>query len=107
MTFQTGNIFNAIPKEIKDEVFEVLLESDRVKVERIISKGHVSPASGWYDQDLNEWVIVLKGEAVIAFSDGREMRLSTGGYMNIPAHVKHKVLWTHPDVETVWLAIHY
>ena len=85
---QSGNIFNAVPKEIKDEVFEVLLESDRVKVERIISKGHVSPASGWYDQDLNEWVIVLKGKAILSFENGEDKTLGVGEYVNIPAHKK-------------------
>ena len=38
-----------------------LQEMDKVKVERIISKGHKSPANFWYDQDQNEWVIILKG----------------------------------------------
>jgi cupin 2 domain-containing protein len=102
-----NNIFEAIPTNISDEIFETLVESQDVKVERIVSKGHSTPGSEWYDQDKNEWVIVLKGEAVLAFADGSSTTLKTGDYINIAAHQKHSVSWTNPDTETVWLAIHY
>ena len=102
-----NNIFDAIPKNISDEIFETLIDSKKVKIERIISKGHTSPDSGWYDQDKDEWVIVLKGEAVISFSDGTSVNLKTGDYTNITAHQKHKVDWTDPDTETIWLAVFY
>ena len=67
----------------------------------------ISPESGWYDQDANEWVIVLKGEAKVSFENGDLFHLSAGDYLNIPAHIRHKVLWTTPDTETIWLAVHY
>ncbi len=46
-----NNIFNDIPHNIELEVFEQIVNSDKVKIERIISKGHHSPKSGWYDQE--------------------------------------------------------
>jgi len=101
------NIFDDIPKDIDSEIFEQLVASEHVQIERIISKGHSSPASGWYDQDKNEWVLLLKGEAVLQFSDETSINLISGDYINIPAHAKHRVLWTTPDTETIWLAIHY
>ena len=101
------NIFKAIPDQLTEEIFEPLVESGSVRIERIISRGHASPASGWYDQQHNEWVIVLRGEAVLVFEDGRSVTLQEGDYLNIPAHSKHRVEWTVPDVETVWLAVHY
>ncbi len=101
------NIFESIPENLDEEVFELLAQSEKVKIERIISKGHSSPTSGWYNQDQNEWVVVLKGEAVISFENGEEVELKAGSHINIPAHTKHKVKWTHPEVETVWLAVHY
>lgn len=101
------NIFESIPKSLEKELVEVLAQSDQVTIERIISKGHRSPKSGWYDQDRNEWVIVLKGEAVISFEDGKEVNLKVGSYTHIPAHNKHKVCWTNPITETIWLAIYY
>lgn len=102
-----NNIFEAIPTNISDEIFETLIDSKKVKIERIISKGHTSPDSGWYDQDKNEWLIVLKGEAVLLLADESSVSLKAGDYINITAHQKHKVEWTDPDTETIWLAIHY
>jgi len=102
-----NNIFGAIPEDLKTEVFERLVESDNVKIERIVSKGHKSPESGWYDQDKNEWVLVLKGEAVLLFADETTITLKAGDFVDIPAHKKHRVERTAVDVETIWLAVHY
>ena len=104
---ELGNIFESIPDDLDEEVFELFVQSDDVKIERIVSKGHSSPKTGWYDQDQNEWIIVLKGEAIIAFEDGKELALKAGDHLNIPAHTKHKVKWTTPDTETIWLAVQY
>jgi cupin 2 domain-containing protein len=101
------NIFSSIPDDLDDENIDLLLRSENVKIERIISKGHVSPATGWYDQKNDEWVLVLKGAAIIAFENDRDLNLVAGDYVNIPAHTRHKVKWTDPDAETIWLAIHY
>ncbi len=102
-----NNIFNDIPQNLEAEVFERLVESEYVTIERIISKGHNSSESDWYDQDKNEWVIVLSGEAVLLFADGSSVNLKAGDFIDIPAHKKHKVEWTFPDTETIWLAVHY
>lgn len=102
-----NNIFDAIPKNLDKEIVESLVKSDRLRIERIISKGHTSPESGWYDQDENEWIILLKGEAVLLFEDESSIKLIAGDFINIAAHKKHKVTWTTPNVETIWLAIHY
>jgi cupin 2 domain-containing protein len=101
------NIFADIPKQLHEELFENIISKDSLKIERIISKGHISPNSGWYDQENDEWVIVLQGEAVLSFENKEEVRLKAGDYISIPAHTKHKVSWTLPEKETIWLAIHY
>ncbi len=101
------NIFNAIPADLTDEVFEDIVRSDNVKIERIISKGHITPKDDWYDQQQNEWVIVLQGEAIINFTGKDAVTLKQGDYLNIPAHQKHRVTWTKPNSETIWLAVHY
>ncbi|NOQ68484.1 MAG: cupin domain-containing protein [Gammaproteobacteria bacterium] len=102
-----NNIFDAIPENIDTEIFELLAKSNGTRIERIISKGHKSPDSGWYDQETNEWVLVLRGEAILLFEDETSVNLKAGDYINIPAHKKHKVEWTDPEIETVWLAVHY
>lgn len=102
-----SNIFDDIPVDLHSEVVESFVDNNKVKIERIISKGHTSPDSGWYDQDCNEWVIVLKGAAVLSFADESTVKLKAGDHINISAHEKHRVSWTDPDIETIWLAIHY
>jgi len=102
-----NNIFDSIPGDLSAEVFDQLVAGDSVRIERIISKGHSSPETGWYDQDCSEWVVVLRGEAILSFMDDSSVTLKVGDYINIPAHKKHRVLWTTPETETVWLAVHY
>ena len=101
------NIFDAIPGNIDTEIIEKIVDYENVKIERIISKGHTSPDTGWYDQAENEWVLVLKGEAVLQFTDGSTLPMKAGDHINIAAHKKHRVQWTAPDTETIWLAVFY
>lgn len=107
MNGTASNIFECVPYEVRDELFDNIVTGENIRIERIVSKGHVSPESGWYDQDEHEWVIVLKGEAEIEFENQSTVRLVSGSYLNIPAHTLHKVAWTAPDTETVWLAVYY
>ena len=101
-----GNMFEKIPKDLSDEVFEDILKSKNIRIERIISKGHKTELD-WYDQDENEWVMLLSGEAEILFEDGSVVELKSGDYIDIKAHQKHKVLWTKEDELSVWLAVFY
>ena len=107
MNIDTGNLFDATPETIDQEILTDLVQSKNVAIKRIVSKGQVSPESGWYEQDDNEWVVVLKGEAKVTFENGNVFHMRAGNYINIPAHAKHRVSWTSPDTETLWLAVHY
>ncbi len=90
------------------ELIETISETGTVRIERIVSKGHASPPCFWYDQDENEYVLLLKGSARLLFKEKKEiLPMQPGDYVNIPAHVKHRVEWTDPDNETVWLAVFY
>ncbi|MDU9048668.1 MAG: cupin domain-containing protein [Candidatus Electrothrix sp. Rat3] len=109
-----NNIFSSLPSDPKHEVFDELLRAGQagnartLRIERIVSKGHTSPETGWYDQEENEWVLVLEGAGTILFAeDIQRVTLRKGDYLHIPAHTKHKVVWTEPKELTVWLAVHY
>jgi len=102
-----SNIFENIPEQLKQEYFDTLVQSEHITIERIVSEGHASPESGWYEQSRNEWVIVLQGAATIVFENGDQTKLQAGDHLNIPALCKHRVLWTDPDQKTIWLAVHY
>ncbi len=101
------NIFSDIQKQAPDEVLETILKTDQFKIERIISHGHATTEGEWYDQDKNEWVLVLNGNAGLLFEGDKTIIMKTGDYINIPAHQKHRVEWTDPEEETIWLTIHY
>jgi len=107
MKIESGSLFEKLPENLHQEVFETLLASGNLRVERIVSRGHASPEGFWYDQSRGEWVTVLKGAAVVEVEGGGEFRLEPGGYLNLPARTRHRVAWTAPDTETIWLAVHY
>lgn len=85
-----------------------LLETGHLKLERITSRAHATPAGEWYDQERDEWVLILKGRAGLSFA-GQEkvVEMNPGDFVHIPAHVRHRVEWTDPHGQTVWLALHY
>lgn len=101
------NIFGDLPGDLKEELFEEILSSKDFKLERIVSEGHSSPKGSWYDQDKNEFVMIVSGSAKLSFEDGQTIYFKPGDYLNIPAHKKHRVDWTDSDQKTIWLALHY
>lgn len=102
-----GNLFANIPATLCDEQFDEIVNGHSVTVERIVSRGHTSPDTGWYDQPRHEWVLVLTGKGVVAFENGESATLGPGDHLVIPAHRRHRVAWTDPDQETLWVAVHY
>lgn len=103
------NIFSDLEgANLVEEFFEQLACSEQVRIERIVSLGHSSPEGFWYDQEQNEWVLLLQGRARLLFADAEEVvDLGPGEWINIPAHTKHRVVWTAPEEKTIWLAVHY
>jgi cupin 2 domain-containing protein len=107
MNNRTKNLFDNLPSQLPNELFQTLLENHHVKIERIISRGHASLQDQWYDQSQDEWVILLQGQARLQFATDRAIiTLKAGDYLFIPAHEKHRVEWTDPTCENIWLAIH-
>jgi cupin 2 domain-containing protein len=100
------NIFDDLPQHLPKELVQILVRAADVRIERIISHGHASPADFWYDQAQAEWVIVLKGAARLQFEDGT-VEMKPGDFINVPAFKKHRVEWTTPDEPTVWLGVRY
>ncbi|MGZ8189689.1 MAG: cupin domain-containing protein [Methylococcaceae bacterium] len=102
-----NNIFTAIPEHLPEELFDCIIKRDTVHIERIVSKGHITPAGQWYDQAWDEWVMLLAGQATLIYEQEQStFHLTAGDYLLIPAHTRHRVEWTPPDVNTIWLAIH-
>lgn len=103
-----GNLFEDIPADLPTELFERLGGNDAVTIERIVSRGHTSPPDEWYEQERDEWVMVLQGGARLLFDEGAgEVDLRSGDYILIPAHRRHRVVWTEERADTIWLAVHF
>ena len=102
-----ANLLVDLPRDLSTEQFETILKAATVRIERIVSRGHASPPGFWYDQAEHEWVVVLAGAERLRLEGGEPTEMRPGDYVNIPAHRRHRVEWTHPDEPTVWLAIHY
>ena len=101
------NIFKNIPEQLPEEIFENLFKQDNIQIERIVSKGHSTPVGQWYDQSQDEWVLLLQGQAIIVYeTEQQTVSLSAGDYLLIPAGVLHRVEWTSPDMDTIWLTVH-
>jgi cupin 2 domain-containing protein len=102
-----SNILKGLPSALTNEVCETLAESDTVRIERIVSRGQTTAEGEWFDQDQDEWVLVMSGSADLLFEDDPiPCRMGAGDFVMIPAHRRHRVAWTVPETETVWLAIY-
>ncbi len=102
------SLFKDIPAELPEELIENICSTGSVKIERIVSRRHASPEGFWYDQDQNEFILIVQGSAGLKF-DGEDdiMVLKAGDYLNIASHVKHRVEWTDSSFDTIWLAVYY
>jgi cupin 2 domain-containing protein len=104
----SGHFYRDAPAALPDEVIQTLLAVRDLRIERIVSRGQHSPPGFWYDQDEHEWVILLQGAARLRFADGgRALDLEPGSYAHIRAHERHRVEWTTPDADSIWLAVFY
>ena len=100
------NIFDLPSSLPNKELFESLVATDNILIERIVSTGQTTPPGEWYDQERDEWVILLQGFASLAYADGSEIKLKAGDYLYIPAHQKHRVAHTSSEPPCIWLAVH-
>jgi cupin 2 domain-containing protein len=102
---QHGDLLRPLPPAGPDEVLDTLLARGGVRIERIVSFGQSSPDGFWYDQSEDEFVVLLAGAATLRFDDGRDVALTPGAWVDIPAHCRHRVDATAEDEATVWLAV--
>jgi len=100
------NLFADLPRNLPHELIEVIVASQHVRIEHIVSTGQSSPPGFWYDQPECEWVVVLQGSAVLEFED-ESRPLVPGDHVLIPPHQKHRVASTSDHGPTVWLTVFF
>ncbi len=86
MLGRSGNLFDIGAINRRERQFAPFVETQSLKIERIVSHGQASPPGFWFDQEFAEWVIVLAGSAALRFADEADVRvLAVGDYILIPA----------------------
>jgi len=102
------NLLANLPDARLEEITEVLAKNGTTRIERVTSQGQASPPGFWYDQDEAEWVAVLTGRARLLLQNpDEEVELSSGDWLQLAPHRRHRIEWTTPDAPTVWLAVFY
>lgn len=112
MANEIKNLLANLPKDLPTELFEQVLSSRNLRIERIVSTGHCSPADFWYEQEEHEWIVLLSGAATLTLIDSHDgerinIELGPADCLNIPAGQKHRVEKTSGTEPTVWLAVFY
>jgi cupin 2 domain-containing protein len=102
-----SNLFANLPVETTDEVFTELLSRPGARIERIVSNGQSTPVDTPFNQDHDEWVLLLRGSASLWVEGDGEHDLHPGDHILIPACRTHRVTRTAKDEPTVWLAMHF
>lgn len=95
-----NNIFSMPKLPLTEELVQDLLNQGNMRVERIVSSGQTTD---WLDQEQHEWVVLLTGQATIAYQDGRLLELCAGDYVYLPPHEIHRVAYTSTEPACVWL----
>jgi len=105
----TNLLENIIVDKSKEEFLDIL-KHENVRIERIVSNGQTSPKDFWYDQEENEFVLLIQGEATLHLKENeniKEVQLKANDFIDIKAHTKHRVEYTSKDEPTIWLAVFY
>ncbi|MEE2658279.1 MAG: cupin domain-containing protein [Candidatus Latescibacterota bacterium] len=109
MTIRPGHILSAIAADDEEQT-QTLVQRPGLHVQRIVSPpGFSMPEGEWFDQDVEEWVLVLQGRAGlrVGHEAGEVIVVNPGDHLLIPPHTRHRVEWTDPQHLTIWLAVHW
>ena len=94
-----GRLLDASAAPTTGERTDRVVSMGTVVVDQILS-GSVEPVD--YDQDHDEFALVLAGAAVLDV-DGEPVELAAGDWVLLPARTPHRLVHTEP--ETSWLTI--
>lgn len=99
--FVLGRLADPSASPATGESFSPLVSSGGVVIEAIHSSDYPDPQM--YDQDHDEWVVVMDGQARLDV-EGRIVVMGPGDWILIGAGVRHRVLSTTQG--TRWVAVH-
>lgn len=101
------NLFSQVPHTLfEEEQVQVIHQDETCRIERILSCGQCSPDGFWYDQEENEWVTLIQGEAILNV-EGKQVSLHPGDCIFLPKHQKHRVEYTSKSPICIWICVFY
>ena len=105
---RTGNLRDGVPsRTLPEEVIEHSAQAERSPHRAHHVDGQVTAEGDWYDQDSDEWVLLVSGQARLRIEGEAEDReLAEGDWILLPAHCRHRVTWTRAAPPTLWIAVH-
>ncbi|MBY5982272.1 cupin domain-containing protein [Ferrimonas balearica] len=109
MSVISGNLKAGLPglEQGDPEWFDGLVQTPNARIERILSHGQVTPQGQWYDQAEDEFVVLIQGAAQLQIEgESQPRQLMAGDWLLLPAHCRHRVVWTDPNQPSLWLALH-
>ena len=95
-----NNLYHTETPVPNSEIFTPLFQNQTLKIESI--RSWLKAPGEIYDQQEDEWVVLLIGEASLQI-DGERLNLRGGDYCFIPRHTRHQVLSTSSDA--LWLGV--
>lgn len=86
-----------------EEYTETMLSGDNWRLERIISRGHVSPEGFWYEQNEDEWGRGAPRRGRNHVGRRNEMHVKKRRKRAYSAKCRHRVSRTSENPECIWL----
>lgn len=96
------NLYEGTEPSSNRELFSTLHAAKTVRIESI--RSWLKDPGEWYDQEEEEWVALLEGEATLEIA-GEILFLQRGDSLLIPSHTLHRVLSTSPNA--LWIGVFY
>lgn len=95
-----NNLYQTETPTENSEYFTTLFQNYSLKIEAI--RSWLKTPGEVYNQENDEWVILLSGEATLQIA-GQRLTLNAGDYCFIPRQTEHQVLSTSENA--LWLGV--
>lgn len=95
-----NNLYRQKDPAENTEIFTTLFQNDSLKIESI--RSWLKTPGELYNQEKNEWVILIAGEARLEI-EGDEVTLLAGDYCFIPKNTPHRVVST--SEKALWIGV--
>ena len=101
---EVKNIFSDIDEFEGARQYSVIHDTPHCRIERIVSPDYSTPEGLYYEQEFDQFVYLVQGEAVIEL-DKVSRKLCKGDYLFIPRGCKHRIEKSSGEPASTWLCV--